>query len=78
MGGGGGADISPLRNAGVPVMGLRVVTDRYFDYHHSAKDTLDKVHPRELARGAAAVAIMALGVADMEPGLRRAMAPETR
>jgi len=68
---GGGADIGPLRDAGVPVMGLRVASDRYFDFHHSAKDTLENVHPRELARGAAAVAIMALGVANMEQGLRR-------
>ena len=64
--GGGGADISPLMAQGVPGVALRVVNDRYFDYHHSEKDTPDKVNPRELARGAATVAILALGVADLE------------
>lgn len=72
--GGGGADISPLKAAGVPVMELKVQSDRYFDFHHSAKDVLEAVHPRELARGSAAVAVMAYAVAEMEAPLRRAAA----
>jgi len=62
--GGGGADISPLAPAGVPLMGLHAATHRYFDVHHSAKDTLDRVHPRELSLGAAALAMVAFAVAD--------------
>jgi len=53
--GGGGADIGPLKpNAGV-LMGLRPDSSRYFDFHHSALDVLENVHPRELAAGAAAL-----------------------
>ena len=37
---------------------IALVTDsqRYFDYHHSANDTFDKVNVRELELGAAAMA----------------------
>lgn len=62
--GGGGADISFLEPAGVPVMGLRVEDHRYFDLHHSIKDHIREVHPRELALGAAALAVAAFSVAD--------------
>ena len=72
--GGGGADISTLRPAGVPLMGLRPADHRYFDVHHSAKDTIDRVHPRELALGAAALGMVALAVADAEKGLPRSPA----
>ncbi len=57
--GGGGADISPLMRAGVPGLGLNVETARYFDHHHSDNDTIAGVNERELALGAAALAIMA-------------------
>jgi hypothetical protein len=57
--GGGGADISPLARQEVPVLGLLPEAHRYFDYHHSDNDTIDKVNERELELGAAAMAIMA-------------------
>ncbi|MCG3157085.1 MAG: hypothetical protein DKINENOH_03716 [bacterium] len=57
--GGSGADISPLVKTGVPGLGLIPESHRYFDYHHSDNDTIDKVNPRELELGAAALAIMA-------------------
>jgi hypothetical protein len=57
--GGGGADISELSRRGVPAIGLRVDGQRYFDYHHSENDTIDKVNDRELELGAIALAIMA-------------------
>jgi Zn-dependent M28 family amino/carboxypeptidase len=50
--GAGGVDISPIVATGVPGFGLDVEDYRYFDYHHSDNDTLDKVHPRELEMGA--------------------------
>ena len=43
-----GVDISPMVELGVPGFGLFVVNHRYFDYHHSDNDTIDKVNPREL------------------------------
>jgi len=57
--GGGGADIWPLSRQGVPAIGLVPESHRYFDYHHSDNDTIDKVNERELELGAAAMAIMA-------------------
>jgi carboxypeptidase Q len=56
--GGGGSDISPLGRNGVPCVGLRVDSHRYFDYHHSENDTFDKVNDRELHLGAAAEAVL--------------------
>jgi len=61
--GGGGADISPLALSGVPMISLEPENQRYFDYHHSDKDTIDKVNPRELELGAVAIAIFAYEIA---------------
>ncbi len=41
--GDGGADLSPLRAAGMPVLELRQDMTTYFDIHHSKKDTADKL-----------------------------------
>ncbi|MCX6132672.1 MAG: M20/M25/M40 family metallo-hydrolase [Ignavibacteriales bacterium] len=56
--GGGAADISPLAQKGVPLIALSVDTQRYFDSHHSENDNLGAVNERELALGAAAMAIL--------------------
>ncbi len=56
--GGGAADISPLGQKGVPMIALSVDTHRYFDVHHSENDNLGAVNERELALGAAAMAIL--------------------
>ena len=53
-----GADIDPLVKAGVPGIGIMQDGRRYFDFHHSAADTLDKVDPQELKENAAAMAVM--------------------
>ncbi len=70
--GGGGADIGPLMNEGVPGMGLRVDGTRYFWYHHTDSDTIDKLDPDEMARCVAAMAVIAYVVADMPQRLPRA------
>lgn len=54
----GGVDIAPLVKLGVPGFGLVVETHRYFDYHHSDNDTIDKVNPRELQLGAIVEALL--------------------
>ena len=60
---GGGADLRPLHEQGVPVMGLSVAGERYFWFHHSAADTVDKVDPKDLGQVAAALAVMAYAAA---------------
>jgi hypothetical protein len=62
--GGGGADIGPLARKGVPLMSLIVGTHRYFDFHHSDNDTYEAVNERELALGAAAMAIFSYIIAE--------------
>lgn len=54
---GGGADIEPLVQAGVPVIDLQQDGTRYFDIHHTADDTLDKVDPAQLRQNVATWAI---------------------
>jgi inner membrane transporter RhtA len=51
-----GVDTAPLVRAGVPGFGFAPDATHYFDVHHTAADTLDKVDPHDLARGAAAIA----------------------
>lgn len=51
-------DIAPLKKLDIPLMELVVDTHRYFDYHHSTKDTFDKVNKRELLLGAAVMTQM--------------------
>lgn len=60
-----GADIGPMRPAGVMLMGFMVEGDKYFDYHHSPADTLDKVDPEDLSKCVAAMAVAAYVIADM-------------
>jgi len=69
--GGGGADISPLGDAGVPMLGLRQDATHYFDVHHTMADTLDKVDPHALAMNATAMAVMAWQLANLDPPLPR-------
>jgi carboxypeptidase Q len=66
-----GSDIEPLVEAGVPGIGIIQDGRKYFDYHHSAADTLDKVDPRELRENAAAMAVMGYTLADMPEPLVR-------
>lgn len=67
--GGGGADISPLEREGVIVMEYLPDAQRYFDYHHCERDTLDAVHPRELELGAAWISTLVYLVADQDERL---------
>ncbi|MCK9421131.1 MAG: M20/M25/M40 family metallo-hydrolase [Bacteroidales bacterium] len=56
--GGSGVDIRDLKPQGVPLIALVSDSQRYFDYQHAASDTFDKVHPRELQLGSAAIAAL--------------------
>ncbi len=63
--GSSGADLGPMKSAGVVLMGHRVEMAKYFDYHHSPADTLDKVDPVELSQNVAVMATVAYVLADM-------------
>ena len=66
-----GSDIEPLEKAGVPCFSPIQDSRFYFNYHHSAADTLDKIVPKELAENAAVVAVAAYALANMEQPLPR-------
>lgn len=56
--GGSGSDVGPMVENGAVGFGLDVGDERYFDVHHSANDSIDRVHPRELELGAIATAFL--------------------
>jgi carboxypeptidase Q len=69
--GGPQADISPLFALGVPVVTIDTDPSRYFWYHHSDSDTIDKLDPADLARNVAIFAVIANTVANMDGVLPR-------
>lgn len=65
--GGSDADTDPLNALGVPTISPTVDGTRYFWFHHSSGDTMDKLDPHEMAENVALLAVTAFVVADM-PG----------
>ncbi len=66
-----GTDIDPLRKLGVPNFSPIQDSRYYFNYHHTAADTLDKIDPRQLAETAAINAVLAYALANTEKPLPR-------
>jgi carboxypeptidase Q len=66
-----GADIEPMEKANVPSFAPIQDSRFYFDYHHTAADTLDKIVPKELAENSAVVAVFAYAMASSEQPLPR-------
>ncbi len=66
-----GADIEPMEKAGVPAFSPMQDSRFYFNYHHTAADTLDKIVPKELAENSAFVSVLAYALANMEQPLPR-------
>ena len=54
-----GADVRPIVDTGAMAFDLEPDGHHYFDIHHSAGDTLDKIRPDDLRRNAAAIAVLA-------------------
>lgn len=54
--GGGGSDLSQMHAKGMAALTLTQDGTDYFDYHHTANDTLDKIDPKELAQNVAVYA----------------------
>jgi hypothetical protein len=55
----GGADLGPLRRRGVPVLAPQLDATRYFDVHHTANDTLERIDPAALRQSVAVFAVSA-------------------
>src|SRR5213596_41750 len=66
-----GSDIAPMANAGVPALGIMQDSRTYFNYHHTAADTLDKIAPQELRENVAAMAVMGYALATLPESLPR-------
>ena len=69
--GGVGADIGPLTQRGVPSFAPFFTAQTYFNYHHTAADTLDKIDPKELQEVGSVMAVLAYGLANLEHPLPR-------
>lgn len=69
--GGVGADIGPLTQRGVPSFAPYFDTRTYFNYHHTAADTFDKIDPKSLAEAGGVMAVLAYGLANLERPLPR-------
>jgi Zn-dependent M28 family amino/carboxypeptidase len=57
--GSGGSDLSQMHAKGMAALSLTQDGTHYFDWHHTANDTLDKIEPRELAQNVAVYAAFA-------------------
>ena len=62
--GGGGSDLSQMHGKGMAALSLTQDGTTYFDYHHNANDTLDKIDRKELAQNVAVYAAFAYMAAD--------------
>ncbi|NNE66031.1 MAG: M20/M25/M40 family metallo-hydrolase [Pyrinomonadaceae bacterium] len=65
------SDISLLTARGVPSFAPFYDSREYFNYHHNAADTFDKVNPKDLAENAALMAVIAYGLSNLERPLPR-------
>ena len=61
-----GPDLSPLRKAGMPVLSPQQDGTLYFDFHHTANDTLDKVNKDDLDQNVGVYAALTWIAANME------------
>jgi Zn-dependent M28 family amino/carboxypeptidase len=73
---GAGSDVEGLEAKGVPVFAINQDASRYFDYHHSADDTLAIVDRAQLNQNVAAWAVILDTIADSTVTFRKA--PDTR
>jgi Zn-dependent M28 family amino/carboxypeptidase len=68
-------DIGPISNAGVPAFSPWQDERRYFIYHHTAADTLDKIDPSQLKESSAVTAVLTYALASLSGPLPRRTPP---
>jgi carboxypeptidase Q len=73
--GDGGPDLGPLGRAGVPSVTLMQDATGYFDYHHTANDTLDKANARDLDYNVAAWTAVVYAAAELPGDFGRVKPP---
>ena len=69
---GGGPDLMPLVSAGVPTLRLHQDGRDYFDLHHTADDTVDKLDAASLDQNVAAFAVVTWLAANSDVAFRKA------
>jgi Zn-dependent M28 family amino/carboxypeptidase len=67
-----GEDVASVVAKGVPGFSPSQDSRYYFNYHHTAADTFDKVDPRHLGENAAVMAVLAYALADSSSPAPRA------
>jgi Zn-dependent M28 family amino/carboxypeptidase len=65
----GGPDVSMLPSHGVPVLALKQDGTYYFDYHHTANDTLDKIELDDIRQNQSVWALVTayMAMSDFDP-----------
>lgn len=66
-----GSDLGDMKRAGVPIVQFHQDGTDYFDYHHTANDTLDKIDPEALAQNTAAYAAFIWAAANAGADFRK-------
>jgi carboxypeptidase Q len=70
--GGGGADVGPIAQAAnAPTMAYLGEPQRYFQIHHTAADTIERIAPEDVSKAVAAIAVMVYVVAELPDRLPR-------
>jgi Zn-dependent M28 family amino/carboxypeptidase len=64
--GGGGSDLSQMHAKGMAALTLDQDATRYFDWHHTPNDTLDKIDPQKLAQNVAVYATFSYMAAEAD------------
>ena len=67
----GGADINHLEDQGTLLIGFTPDSQRYFEVHHAATDTFDRVNKRELELGAASMTSLAWILSEYGVGVKK-------
>ena len=70
-----GSDLDGIEHAGVPIYEPLADGRHYFDYHHTAADTFDKIDPQAFRKQVAVMAVLAYFLADRDPQLPRQLLP---